>query len=168
MKYAEVREQIKTGDVLLVESGQLFGVLIRILTAQQISHVAMFLWIDKSLFLVDITASKDYQLVPASLRLRQLDKKAKLYWGKAPEPVASCTKLAAAALRYREMDPEYSYFTLLLVWWGQLRKRSTPSRLVCSTLVARLWSLCGFRFAYTPDPGDYMFLSKEVAYLERV
>lgn len=147
-----------------MESRSFIGRLIRVFTAQQASHVGMFVWLDGGLFVADITSGSNFQIAPASMRLEHFEKNSYLHLGRAPVPVQGCEETVVGVLEYRRTAPRYSFWSLLSVWAAQLLRRRTPHQLVCSTLVEALWSLCGLEFEQTPDPGDYFRLCSGTVY----
>ncbi len=157
MKYSDVRGKARTGDVLLVQSTGVIGRLIRALTGESFSHVAMLLWIEDSLFVSEFVEFRGYQLLPASLwvgdRLQQGDK---VSYGIAPETVRlNSESIQSKALVFRK--GRYGYLSLIKIWLSQLfRVKIKTRRFVCSSYVGRMWSYAGFDTARTPDPGDFL------------
>lgn len=81
MQYYEVRNTCKTGDVLMVEGTGWVSTAIRMLTGQQISHVALLMWIGSSLYIAEMREVENYKLTPASERIPELQKGATVYYG---------------------------------------------------------------------------------------
>ena len=164
MHYQTMRNQAKSGDVLLVEGQGIVSRLIRALTGQNISHVAMLLWFGNNLFVCEMKEFTGYRLRPASLWVDDvLGSGDRLYYGLMPKRWQGNPhdeligkKIANAALAYRNRS--YSYSTLMSVWWAQITRKKTSAGLVCSTFVQRCWEACGLEFKQTADPGDYMHL----------
>lgn len=159
-----MREQTMTGDLLLLEGRGLFSVLIRVLTGQQISHVAMLVWIEHGLWVAEMR-NAGYTLTPASQRIPEMHDSGQVYWGPAPRKVRlQYENVTTKVLSFR--GSRYSWWSLLTVWASQVTKRRLPGRLVCSTLVERAWRAGGFEFTRTPDPGDFMHLCQRVHPIE--
>ncbi len=157
LTYQQMRQVAQDGDLIMVESRSTVGVLIRLLTAQQFSHVAMLVWIGDGLFVAEMREFSGYQLTPASQWVADTcAKDASIYYGQAPRNVRGCAHVRAVVERYRRERPRYSYLTLISVWLSQLFRRRMPGLLVCSTFVQRVWEKCGHTFAQLTDPGDYL------------
>lgn len=173
MNYYLAREMIKTGDIAGVEGAGFFEVGIRVMTGQNLSHVAMFVWINGGLFIFEYTA-RGYSLSPASdwLKKRFKNKKAKVYWGIAPEKIHngeqrlidSIFKIRDDGNRHRR---HYAFYELPIIWFAQIFDLHIErlSR-VCSTSIAKLWSKAGYSFKETPDPGDFIAVCQRFSVLE--
>lgn len=164
MTYEEMRKVARSGDVLLCEKRGFISAMIRILTAQQISHVALLVWMDGTLWVAEMKEFKGYSLMPASLWVQdRLSEKTRLYFGTAPLVVYDNEKyLMQEVLHYR--NDSYGYLSLFRVWLGQLipgRRRNR--KLVCSTFVARVWEACSVVFERTPAPGEYLRMCRSVS-----
>lgn len=156
MDYQTFRDRASTGDVLLLEGSDLAGRFVRVLTGQQISHVALLLWLDDGLWVAEMRNS-GYSLMPASQRVPDMAAGAQVYWGKAPMQVRLRSReITDKALSFR--GSRYSWWSLITVWAAQIFRRQMPGRLVCSTLVERAWASGAYMFSQTPDPGDFMRL----------
>lgn len=161
MNYSEFRDQAQTGDVLLAESTRVGGVLIRMLTGQQASHVALLVWIAEGLWVAEMLGRTGYTLSPASERVPELAEHGQVYWGRAPQKVRwKVDVLRQATLSFR--GHRYSWWTLITVWCSQVTRRRWPRSLVCSTLVEKVWESVGVCFDKTPDPGDFFRLCESV------
>jgi len=164
MNYATFREQVRTGDLLLVEGAGLGSILIRAVTAQQVSHVALVVAIGDGLWVAEMQLS-GYTLTPASQRVAEMQEHGQVYWGKAPEAMRwQQSIIVDAVLGFR--GHRYSYWTLVTVWFAQLLRRRMPRAMVCSTLVEQVWSAAGIVFAKTPDPGDFFLLCDAITPLQ--
>lgn len=164
MHYREMRDKACNGDVLLLEGHGWVGTLIRVLTGQSFSHVALLLWIDNGLWVAEMKELHGYRLMPASHWLENTMHGAHVYWGAAPDMVRTRhIVVKEEAFKYR--NQRYSYISLFTVWLSQILRRKVASKLVCSTFVQRVWSACGFQFEQTPDPGDYLHLCSSVTRL---
>ncbi len=155
LSYQELRATACDGDVLLVEGRGWVSALIRALTGQSISHVAVLLWFDEHLFVAEMKEFHGYRLRPASLWVDDSLASGSVYYGAAPRAVVEDGDgIIAAALSYR--NHRYSYVSLLSVWLAQIFRRRLSGGLVCSTFVQRIWETCGYHFDQTADPGDYL------------
>jgi hypothetical protein len=150
-----MRDKALSGDVLLVEGRGLVSRLIRALTGQNISHVAMLLWIGETLWVAEMKEFTGYRLRPASLWVADAMQSSVIYYGFAPAEVKA-EQVKDSAFKFR--NEKYSYLSLLKVWLAQLLRKKTNAGLVCSTFVQRCWEACGVEFKQTADPGDYMRL----------
>ena len=154
MKYSEVREHAANGDLLLLEGKGPVGRFIRVVTGQQISHVAMLLWLDEGLWVAEMR-NAGYSFAPASQRIPEMQEQGIVYWGKAPRQVRNRPiHIHEKALSFR--GSRYSWWSLVTVWCAQVLKRQMPRNLVCSTFVEKVWEAAGWNFHQTPDPGDFV------------
>lgn len=164
MNYAEIREQAIDGDVMLVEGRGFVSRFIRAFTGQNISHVAILIWINNGLYVVEMKERIGFRMMPASQWVKQAGHI--LYYGKAPDGVRTYPQIARqAALKLR--GEKYGYLSLFGVWLSQFSGKNRKGRqLVCSTAIQRVWNACGYRFDQTPDPGDFVRLCQFVSKLE--
>jgi len=139
VNYKDLRRKAKDGDLLLVEGRGIVSRIIRALTGQNFSHVAILVWIDGGLVVVE---------------------------GLAPTEIEGHREQARiAAVRLR--GEKYGYLSLFGVWLSQFTGWNKKSGgLVCSTAVRRVWNACGYRFDQTPDPGDFVRLCVYVSKIE--
>lgn len=141
----------------MVKRRGIVSVLIRVFTAESYNHVAMLLNDPETgAFVVEMREGKGFQLMPAS-QWMQKNKKSVIMWGKSPlrgdvEMIHDCVQ--RNAMKHREAN--YSYISLLSVWWSQLTRRKVPHGLVCSTFVQRVWRACGYDLGNkAADPSDF-------------
>lgn len=141
----------------MVKRRGIVSVLIRVFTAESYNHVAMVLRDPNTgAFIVEMREGKGFQLMPAS-QWMQHNKKSVIMWGKSPlkgtpEEINECITRVAMRNRYAN----YSYLSLLSVWWSQLTRRKVRSGLVCSTFVQRAWRACGYDMGNkAADPADF-------------
>jgi len=159
MQYAEMRQVAHTGDVLLVEGQGWVSRLIRMLTGQNISHVAVLVWFGNTLWVAEMKEFFGYRLRPASLWVEDTLPGAVVYYGEAPVIVQTAgDDMDSFSVITSYRNRRYSYRSLFLVWWAQVRRKKIESGLVCSTFVQKVWESCGKKFNQTADPGDYMRL----------
>jgi len=152
--YEEIRGQIKTGDIVLVKGDGVIGKIIRALTAESYSHVALFLWLDGGLWIAEMREGVGFNMQPASQWFD--NSKDSCMVGFAPEPVRVVPDLIIDFVMKSRADKlRYSYFTLFTVWLSQLIGRVLPAGNVCSTWVEKAWRLGGLSIIGTPDPGDF-------------
>ena len=154
IKYADVREDLKNGDILMVKATGLISRIIRSVTGESINHVAMVISNPSGVFVYEMKEGIGYRMSPMSQWLPDQKKKVVL-WGKAPEVIRELTCIEVEALTHRAA--RYSYWTLITVWIGQFTRRKHPGRLVCSTFVQTVWLDCGYKmFDKLADPGDFL------------
>ena len=123
---------------------------------KNISHVAMLVWIEGGLWVAEMKEFVGYRLRPASVWVKDQGDN-QVYYGVCPEPIRGKHQIVDAALSYRAS--KYGYLSLIKVWWAQItRKKISVKYLVCSTFIERCWTMAGFTFDQTADPGDYMHL----------
>lgn len=78
--YAELRSQIRTGDLFFSAADDFISGAIRLFTRSQISHVGIFIWLENRLFIAEAVEGKGVVLSLASSRLARC---ARAYWGRA-------------------------------------------------------------------------------------
>lgn len=169
MTYPELRAKAKSGDVILLEGNGFVSKIIRAATGQSISHIAVLVWLADGLFIAEMVEGVGFQLSPASQRIPAL--KGIVYFGAAPKVVQDQHgKVVQCVIGYRadKKKQKYGYASLLKVWWAQLWHKEYKTRQkVCSTFVQEIWECCGFNFAQTADPGDYVGLCQYISKVER-
>lgn len=169
MTYQEMRVAAKSGDVLLVRGNR----LVRIFTAESVSHVAVLVWMPKGggLWVFEFVEGEGYQSMPASQWFAARSGQ-KIYYGKAPALVRfEADKIYKATTRYRTLKPIrrwYGWFSLITVWASQVIRRPIPVwAKVCSTFVQEVWESAGWQgFTRTADPGDFLEKCQSVAPVE--
>jgi len=169
MRYSQMRQVAHTGDVLLVEGQGWVSRLIRMLTGQNISHVAVLVWIGNALWVAEMKEFFGYRLRPASLWVEDTLPGAVVYYGEAPVVVQMAGgDMDAHDVIFFYRNRRYSYRSLVRVWWAQVRRKKIESGLVCSTFVQKVWEASGMTFKQTADPGDYMRLCQMTMPLRRM
>lgn len=158
--YSEIRDELRTGDVLLCKKRSLVSILIRIFTAESFNHVAMIHV--NGMGRVDVAEmqeGKGFQMTPMSQWM--LRTTAEVYLGRSPD--IDRVKAATEIQRTRSLRPNYSYWTLATVWLSQVFNRRAPAGRVCSTWAAAVWEKAGYdEFKRTPDPGDFVRHVKKI------
>lgn len=154
MKYDEIRSQLASGDVLLCKRRGIVSILIRVGTAETFNHAAMIIRQHGGVFVVEMREGKGWQMMPAS-EWMEVNKKAEVYWGKAPLLVRGSYCIEDYALKAR--GTRYSYWTLFTVWLSQLFNKKTIADMVCSTFVQKGFETCGHPAVdKSYDPSDLM------------
>ena len=159
MDYTEIRHKATTGDVLGVMGAGFFSKVIKFMTKEDFSHVAMLVWHGTGLWVYEFIEGRGYQCMPASqwfeIRAGQT-----VFYGKAPLVVrarpADVIK-AAGSFRVARVKQRYGYFSLVKVLISQIFKKKIHVHfMVCSTFIQHVWDACGFEQRFTADPGDIM------------
>jgi len=161
--YREMRNRMLTGDVIGVEARGFVSTAIRVLTGQQLNHVAMIVRMEEdTIFVFEYVEGTGFQLSPASNWIDQRLRKGNVvYFIQAPENVRTrAGMLRRAVIKIRDgkkRQQRYGYWELPLVWFAQIFKINIPqlSR-VCSTSIGMLWAMAGYEWKKTPDPGDFL------------
>lgn len=160
MDYEDFRKKAKTGDVLGVKGDKLFGKLIKWITKEEYTHVALLVWHGNGLWVYEFVERLGYQCMPASqwFDLRQGQK---IFFGRAPLAVTSnpiAVMQAASNFRATVYRQHYGIITLIKVALAQWFKVKIKTHFeVCSTFVEEVWVACGYNdFKMTPDPGNIM------------
>jgi hypothetical protein len=152
MNYTDARETAETGDILLVEGRGWVGKVIRALTGQQFSHVAILLHAFDGLWVAEMREGRGFLITPASQWTRE--SRDQVYLGMAPLDRAARVRVGEAIVGARLWPHRYSYWSLLTIWIAQVLRIRTPAALVCSTFVQRCWEHGGVAFPRPADPGD--------------
>lgn len=169
MNYAALRPTIDTGDVLLYEGRGFVSKAIRMLTGNQFSHVAVFVWLDEDdLWLAEMKEFLGYRLRRASEAVEADFDDALLYLGKIPLKPTEDDSRAMRGVILSSTAEKYGYLSLMKIWWSQVRnKKFKTRRLVCSTFAAKVWGSVGVMFPKTPDPGDFLSMSGSVKLIKQ-
>lgn len=156
MKYSDLRINVVTGDIAMVSGFGLISKIIRALTGEKISHIAMFVWLGDGLFVVEFKEFKGFRLMPASIWVEDVQAKGnQVFYGQAPHSVREASsEIARSVFRWRHKH--YGYLSLPKIWWSKItNKPQNVNRVVCSTYVADMWGDY-YKFPYTPSPGSFM------------
>lgn len=160
MNYLEMKQVARTGDLVLCKDRTLIGILIRIFTAESFNHVAVLVWLDKGLWIAEMTSHAGFNLVPAS-EWFEARRNSELLYCQAPGSVHKEEEIILKKIfMARSRKYRYSFLTLVRVWFSQIFNRHINGLLVCSTFAQDLWESTGFsRFKRLADPGDLLLLS---------
>jgi len=69
MQYKKIRNCTQTGDLICYNNNTFFGKIIRCITKQQATHIAICLWIERRLFILEALEWKGVIMSLASSRL---------------------------------------------------------------------------------------------------
>ena len=133
--------------------------LIRMLTAESYTHVALLAWEDcGGLWVYEFVEGTGYQAMPASQWFERY-KGREVFHGTAHEIVhAHPHQVIQAAKAYRDkgFSQRYGWLSLLKVWASQILNKRIPVRMkVCSTFIQEVWAAAGYDcMPRTADPGD--------------
>ena len=163
MTYEEIRARAVNGDVVGVKGTGVFSKVIQVMTKEEYSHVAMFVWHGTGLWLYEFVEGRGYQCTPAS-QWFEIRSKQKIFFGKAPVTVRGKPDevlRASSSFRYGgNLIKRYGVLSLVKVWFAQIIKKDIPThQKVCSTFIQFVWEACGFDLKQTADPGDIMRIS---------
>jgi len=166
MLYSELRDKAETGDVLMIEGKGLISIIIRMFTAEKISHVGVLCWLDDRktcLFVVEMRELKSppWRNTRASDWIKDvIEDGGNVYFGKAPESVTDLKAVYQYLFDRRKL--KYDYIGLLKIWWSQLRRKGFRKAIeertseVCSTFAAGAWAAGGWiKPDKDFDPGDF-------------
>lgn len=156
MLYSNFRNVIQSGDTIACKKRAVFSILIRIFTAESTNHTAVFLRDSQDgIWVTEMREGrKGFQITPASQWIREeLKNGTVLTYCEAPEKT-SPEEMRRAILQTRAEEPDYSYWTLLKVWWSQLLNKPVDGKLVCSTYAQHVHEEGGYRgYTKLADPG---------------
>lgn len=167
MRYEQIRDGAEDGDTLMIEGRGPFSMLVRILTGRSISHVAMLIWIDTGLWVVEMREFTGVRLTPASQWVEHYSARATVYYGKAPDSIRAQggEKVMQAALAQRW--DRYNYAELVILWLSRVLRFQWRGSRICTSMIARCWAAGdGMTFMRAPFPGDYLHLSDWTAAIE--
>ncbi|PLY04755.1 MAG: hypothetical protein C0622_02285 [Desulfuromonas sp.] len=158
MTYADIRAIAKTGDVFAVQGNGMVSKIIRVLTGESYSHVAMLVWLDEGLFVAEFVEFVGYQIMPASEWVRRRQGQELIYC-EGPKCVRACPQpVKEDAVGYRNASVAarwYGYISLFLILYSQITGRKVHViQKVCSTFVQKCWAAAGHYLPRTADPGD--------------
>ena len=164
MSYEKIREVVKTGDPIGVSGNGFFGKVIKFITSEKFTHVALFVWQENSLWVYEFVEGKGYQCTPAS-QWFELRSGQEIWVGKAPTTVRENPDLvwqAVNSFRKQRHKQHYGIISLLIVAIAQLTRKNLPTYFkVCSTFVQFVWESCGHEFTMTADPGNILRIASE-------
>jgi hypothetical protein len=154
--YYELRDTIQTGDILGVKARDGISIFIRTMTGESLNHVAVFVWLEDGLWIAEMNSQTDFTMVPASTYIA--NKTGSLFLLKMP--TADTQAMKEEVLRTRALKKvDYSFPTLVKVWWAQLTQTSNNRRIgpICSTFAQRVRKAGGHDLTSLPmDPGDFI------------
>lgn len=164
MLYSELRDQAETGDVLMVEGRGLISLIIRMFTAEKLSHVGVLCWLDDQktcLVVVEMKEFLGWRINRASDWIEDVfDDGNNVYFGKAPKTVSDYEAIHQYLFKRRKL--KYDYFGLIKIWWSQLRRKGFRKAIdertaeVCSTFAAGAWGAGNWLKPDKDfDPGDF-------------
>lgn len=170
MNYEELRPQIKTGDLLLVDGTGIISDIIEAFTEGRFSHVAVIFQMGEGLFIAEEWQGVGFQIMPLSQKLAEVAGKA--YLGVAPAIVrANPGKVLAEISEYRvtpSLQP-YGYGTLGKVLAAhQFGQKFDPEEVqaVCSVFAERCYVRAGMAFSSLLDPSDFDTICVGVVQIE--
>ncbi|PLY02754.1 MAG: hypothetical protein C0622_05240 [Desulfuromonas sp.] len=158
MTYEQIRNQAQTGGVLAVRGTGTVSKVIRVVTGESHSHVAMLVWLDDGLYVFEFVEFVGFQILPASEWLRRRQGQDIIYCSPPRHVAANPDRVKAAAISYRNASVAarwYGYISLFLILYSQITGRKVHViQKVCSTFVQECWAAAGHRLKRTADPGD--------------
>ena len=159
MKYSDLRDQIRTGDLMLVEGTRLASEIIEHFTGGRFSHVGVF-WRDTSggVWVAEEIEEVGYHCIPASSALAE--QSGPVYLGVAPVPVRQQPEKVMEVVQKFRSDKSlqpYGWITLPKVLVAHFGAHIDPERVqaVCSVFAQRTWMNCGMKFETLADPSDF-------------
>ena len=159
MKYSDLRDQIQTGDLMLIEGERFASRVIEVFTRGRFSHVGVF-WRDTAggVWIAEEIESIGYHCVPASSALSE--QSGDVYLGVAPAPVRQQPdKVMEVVQKFRSdknLQP-YGWITLPRVLAAHFGAHIDPEKVqaVCSIFAQRCYMACGIKFETLCDPSDF-------------
>lgn len=166
MNYDTMRPLAESGDVLMQEGRGPVSLVVRAFTGHSISHVAMLIWIDGGLWVVEMREFVGMRLTPASQWVQHHAPRSVIYWGQAPDIVVQHGhQVAEVALSQRWA--RYSYFEVARLWLSRPFRFNSSGSSVCSTMIAKCWTEgAGYVFRRPPFPGAFLRKCPRVSALE--
>ena len=160
MQYSDLRPQIKTGDLMLVEGIRLASEIIEDVTGGRFSHVGVF-YTDSAggVWVAEEIETIGYHCIPASSALAE--QAGPVYLGIAPVPVRQQPEKVLEVVQKFRSDKSlqpYGWITLPEVLVAHcLGTKFDPERVqaVCSIFAQRTWMACGMKFETLETPSDF-------------
>jgi len=159
VKYEELRDQIKTGDLLLVDGNGFVSDVIEKVTGGRFSHVAVIFRLGDGLFIAEEWEGIGFQIMPLSQKLAQVD--GRPFLGIAPEVVRANPGAVMAEIGEYRATPSlqpYGYGTLVKVAAADdLGAKIDPEKVqaVCSVFAERCYIRAGLKFPSLLSPSDF-------------
>jgi hypothetical protein len=171
MKYCEVRETIKTGDILVCAGPWTFSRLIRFFTKQDVSHIGVAVWLqfgnnERRLCIFESIEGTGVRIFPLYTYLKTVfwpKKKAKMWW----LPLIDKTINGEGVMNYclqhwgdDYVDP-WQFIVILIPWFRKFHELD-PMKLHCSELVTKALISQGYQVDKEPvlvTPGDVTHFS---------
>ena len=142
MNYADARQKIKSGDVLLWRCTGLVPWLIRKITKSQWAHVGIAIWWGDRLMVVDSYPVKGTRARPLG---RCIDTAT---WLPMP-PLEGRWTAEASSFALEELGRGYSYQNLFKTWMGLNLARSGYH---CAQYAGGILERCGLKLSWPPTP----------------
>ena len=160
MRYADLRDQICTGDLMLVSGEKWTSEVIEHFTGGRFSHVGVF-WRDTAggVWVAEEIEAVGYHCIPASSAFTE--QSGPVFLGIAPVPVRQQPEKVLEVVQKFRSDKSlqpYGWVTLPEVLMAHcFGTRFDPDRVqaVCSILAQRCWMACGMLFETLADPSDF-------------
>jgi hypothetical protein len=151
MKYAEARDLINDGDILLYgNDGTLISRVISWWTKSEFTHVGMAYRLGQRIFVIEAYPGQGVRMEPLSLRIPKKVKRMGFVWTDLADGIAM-----------NDMMKPYSKWEASLAGLG-FRTKDSNGRYICTKYVAEICKALGFEFEcdYTPAAFD-AYLSKD-------
>lgn len=155
--YNAARDQLQSGDVLVVKGTHLVGRLIRMFTGESVNHAALIHRNDQGIWVTEMREGEGHVgPTPASQWIKETTAKGReVFWGEFPGKLRghSCHEKFAKRME----GTRYSYWSLPVIWWSQFRRNKVPEgHVVCSTYVQMDWEIAKYtKMKGSADPGNF-------------
>jgi hypothetical protein len=168
--YQELRDTIRTGDILGVKGRDPISIVIRSVTGESLNHVAVFVWLDDGLWIAEMNSKTNFTMAPASDYVAR--KKGSLFVIYMPEADQMAMKQEILRTRARDSNKavRYSFTTLGKVFVSQVIRFNIYERVgkVCSTFAQHVRKIGGHDLTSLPmDPGDFMHVATRIVPIQR-
>lgn len=166
MRYEEIRDQIRTGDILACHGVATISKIIEATTChhdpEAWSHVGLFVWVGQGLFLAQEYEGEGFGIYPASQLIAKFQAAgSSCSVGRAPKLVVDNSSAIFALIETYRTTPHlrpYGYGSLLRILVDkELHRDEDPAKVqaVCSIFDQQAWEKCGFTFARLFAPEDF-------------
>lgn len=162
--YSELRNHVKTGDLLFTSGDYLISKAIQRASDSVLSHVAFIYWLEERLVVVESVEGAGVRMVPLSKYLNDYSNTGRPYHGRLflarLDPLItdqqSETIIGATADLLANPFSIFQFFKIWVRWYFGLGKDFKDRELVCSEFINTAFTKAGIDFnSATPD--EYVF-----------
>lgn len=162
--YSELRNHVKTGDLLFTSGDYLISKAIQRASGSVLSHVAYIYWLEERLTVVESVEGAGVRMLPLSKYLNDYNNTGHAYHGRLflarIDPLItdqqSETIIGATADLLANPFSLFQFFKIWVRWYFGLGKDFKDRELVCSEFINTAFQKAGLDFN-TATPDEYVF-----------